>query len=204
MPRSIKNAINKAIAERKFNIEHDDINFFIVPTNFKTNNQMIKVASRKFTFDITEGTHILRPIDIESVTFKRKSYISASLDLFDIIRGLTKKGYLLFKYVLDNIEYDSNRIDLTSEIIGKAIGNDNTQIKSNALRELINNNLIEKVDTTLSKHTYAINVQEFFKGNFTDFIYRYRNKYGKCNNRKNADDRRNGNTESTDSASDSR
>lgn len=204
MPRSIKDAINKAIAERKFNTEHDDIDFFIVPTNFKTNNRMVRVASKKFTFDITEGTHVLKPVNIESITFKRKDYVSASIDLFDIIRSLTKKGYLLFKYILDNIEYDSNRIDLTSEIIGKAISNDNTQIKSNALRELINNNLIEKVDTTLSKHIYAINVQEFFKGNFTDFIYRYRNKYGERNNRKNADDRRNGNTESTDSASDTR
>lgn len=192
MPRSIKDVINKTISERKFNIENGDIDFVIVPTNFKTNNEAVKVMSKKFTIDISEGAHVFKSVNIETVSFKRKQYISASLDLFDVVRNLTKKGYLLFKYILDNIDYDSNRIDLPTKLIGEIIGSDICQIKSNALRELINNKLIEKVDTTISKHMYAINIQEYFKGNFTDFIYRYRQKYGvvkdECSNRQNAND----------------
>lgn len=191
MPRSIKDVINKAIAERKFNIAVNDENFTIVPTKFKTDNILMRTTSKRFTFDIAEGAHSMKPINVETAYFKRKEYVSASIDLFDVVRKLTKKGYLLFKYILDNIDYDSNRIDLPTEVIGTVIDSDNCQIKSNALRELINKNLIEKVDTTISKHIYAINIQEFFKGNFTDFIYKYKQKYnsnGEFGNRQDAND----------------
>ena len=178
MPRSIKDRINKVLNEQRFNKEHGDDNFLIVKTNFKTDNKMERGTSKRFVFDFAEGIHNIKPVTVDTIYFKRKPYVFASNDLFDVVRSLTKRGYLLFKYIIDNIDYDSNRIDLDSYVISEAIGSDDAQIRSNALRELINKNIIEKVDTSLSKHIYAINIQEVFKGNFNDWLFKYREKYG--------------------------
>lgn len=189
MGRSIKDIVNRTINERKINIEHNDCGFLIVPTNFKTDNKIVMATTKKFTFDLSEGSNKIKEVCTETACYKRKPYVTASIDLFDIVRDLTKKGYLLFKYIIDNINYDSNRIDLDSDTIGRVINSNVKQVKSNALHELINKHLIEKVDTTINKHIYAINIQEVFKGNFTDFIYKYNNKYNndKCSNREDAD-----------------
>lgn len=186
MGRSVKDYISKSINERKAHIDNGDEDFYIVKTSFKTNHEIIRTMSKKFTFDIAEGAHIFKPINIETVSFKRKPYVSASLDLFDIVRNLPKKAYILFKYIINNINYDSNKIVLTTKDIAFIIEDDTQPVISKAINDLIRAKLIEKVNDPMNKNTYAINHNEIFKGNFTDFIYKYRKIYGEYDENRNA------------------
>lgn len=215
MKRSIADYIAIKKRDYSLHLQYDE-NFCIKPTTFNTANDEMEYETSKFVRDITEEGHpVYKKQVITSVGFRRKNYLMSSNDLFDTVRKLPNQAYILFRYIIDNIDYDNNYIILSTQDIKNILNTKYQSVASKAINDLIYEDIIRKCKDTNEKNCYVINHQNFFKGNFTNFIISHNKIYGviskeeeeknaKRNNRKDADDRRNGNTESTDSASDTR
>lgn len=192
MRRSIRDYINKKTEEIKAHYEYD-INFCIKPTSFKTNNREQDYEVMVYEKDITEdGTPIYNSNSIKTVSFKRNKYITATNDLFDVIKDLPRASYKIFKYIIDNIDYNYNHIKLSTEDIKRIIGTKYQSAASKAIGDLIKSNIICKCPDKTEKDIYCINHNKYFKGNFTNFIIKYNKIYGvvngECNIREDVDD----------------
>ena len=181
MRKSIADYIAKKNNEYKAHILYDE-NFYIKATTFATNNKEQEYEVMRYIKDITEdGKPIYKKKVTTTIGFKRKPYLIASNDLFDIIRSLPKQAYLLFKYIIDNINYDNNYIVLTTNDIKNILKTTYQPVASKAINDLISAGLIAKCADKEEKNTYCINHQEFFKGNFTNFIINHNKIYGVVN-----------------------
>lgn len=192
MPRSIKDIIARKIEDNKLHINNGDENFSISKTIFKTNNSISEYETMVMQRDISDEGWIVKPKIISGLSYNRKPYLTSSLDLFDIIRSLSKKAYILFVYIIKNIDVNSNRIIITPKELMNIINEKYYNNANKVLNELIKNKIIAHSANDLDKNTFVINHNEFFKGNFAKFIYTHNKIYGvvkdECSNRKNAND----------------
>lgn len=190
MPRSIKDRINKSVEENKRHIAYGDYDFIIAKTTFPVKNSLSEYETMILQKDITEDGWVVRPKFINGLGYNRKPYISASLDLFDIIRGLSKKAYILFVYIIRNINMHSNKIILSPKDIADIIDEKHYSNVNKIVNELIKSNIICRSDNEIERNVFAINHNEYFKGNFTKFINMYNNIYnnGECSNREDVND----------------
>ena len=192
MRRSVTNYIAKKKKEYDAHLLYDS-NFLIKSTPFNTNNKEQLYENMNYIKDISEeGTPIYNKHITEGIGFARKPYLVTSNNLFDIIRNLPKQAYILFKYIIDNLDYNKNYIVLTNNDIKEILNTKYQPIASKALHDLIDAKVIAKCTDEYEKNTYVINHQEFFKGNFTNFIINHNKIYGvvndECSNRKDAND----------------
>lgn len=159
-----------------------DKEFLVNATQFPIDTELVKTDFMSIVKDIgEEGVPVVKPKSLSGYTYRRKPYLTASFDLFDIIRSLPKKAYILFKYIIENIELSSNHITLTTEEIETAIGCNVQPVVSKAINDLIRAGLICKSTEPNTKNVYCINHQEYFKGAYSSFIYKYSKIYNNTN-----------------------
>lgn len=108
--------------------------------------------------------------------------------MLDILKGLSKKAYIFFKHIVDNIPINNNYIILTTENIKNIINEKYDCNIYTILHELINKNIIAKSDDFDNKNKYVICHNLFFKGNYNQFIYKYNKIYGEFNDIEDVDD----------------
>ncbi len=172
---------NYNIAVKKNTIDND---ILIESTVFKINRTMTNVEMQYI--DAADEAVKYIPAKV----YDRHSYFTASDDYDEIIHGLSKKAFMLFRYIKQNIIINSNYIILTHDLVGEII---NEPHKSNIykyIKELIDKKIIAKSPNAVNQFTYTINHNLFFKGSYSRFINKYINVYGEqCSDRKDADDR---------------
>lgn len=170
---------NKNIAIRKNKIDED---ILIESTIFSINNNLENVEMQYI--DAADESIKYVPAKI----YNRGKYFTASNDYDEIIHNLSKKAFILFKYIKNNILFNSNYIVLTSDKVGQII---DEKYKTNIykyIKELIDANIIAKSPNAENKFTYTINHNLFFMGSYSRFINKYISVYGKqCSNRKDVD-----------------
>lgn len=181
MRRSVADYIDKKKKEYEAHILYDK-EFLIKPTSFVTNNKEQSYENMSYIKDISEdGVPVYKKKTITGIGFARKPYIVSSNNLFDIVRSLPKQAYILFKYIIDNLDYNKNYIILTTEDIKNILNTKYQPVASKAINDLIDAKLICKCVDKTEKNTYCINHQEYFKGNFTNFIINHNKIYGVVN-----------------------
>lgn len=198
--RSIKKAVGAVIKENKAHFIFDK-ELCVLRTIFTRHNKITKYENKMLVGDITEGGVPISDIgevdpktmkllikNVDCIGFSRDPYLTSANELFDVVRKLSKRAYSIFKYIIDNIDFNHNYIVLTTKDIGEIINSTNKCTISNYLNELIKANLIAKANSCLVNDAYTINHNLFFKGSYNNFIYKYNKIYGECDDRKNADD----------------
>lgn len=140
------------------------------------------------THDVTDGGIEVKHKIIEVSSYNWPNYISLSIGMLDILKGLSKKAYIFFKHIVDNIPINNNYIILTTENIKNIINEKYDCNVYTILHELINKNIIAKSDDFDNKNKYVICHNLFFKGNYNQFIYKYNKIYGEFNDIEDVDD----------------
>lgn len=158
-----KGAIKRII---KFDKELD-----IVKTNkFEVVTSMHDSYAHMLFIDPNEGSEIITESKV-CKSYNRKPFISISNDFIITLCSLHTKAIKLFKYIIDNIEYGSNHIELDTDTILKVIEGKYQPEASKAINELISKNIVAK--SKEYKNCYVINHNEFFKGNYNNFMFKY-------------------------------
>lgn len=178
MRRSIADYVNKKKRDFEAHLKYDK-DFHIKPTKFRTDNVEQEYEYMTYIKEyVEEGKPVYKKSTKTGLGFKRKKYLNASIDIFDVIRKLPNQAYILFKYIIKNINYDDNYIKLTTNDIKNILKTTYQPVASKAINDLIHANLICRCAYKEDRDIFCINHQEYFKGNFTNFIINHNNIYG--------------------------
>lgn len=169
-----------ALAEIKF-----------TPTNekaFTTKRNCKRMSTMVLTHDVADGAVEVKPKMIEVLSYDRPPYLSLSIDALDVLKGLSKKAYILFRHIAKNLQLNHNYIILSTTDIKNIIDEKHDSNAYTILHELINKNIIAKSNDFDNKNKYVICHNFLFKGNYNQFIYKYNKIYGESDDTENADD----------------
>lgn len=172
MRRGINNFTEEEIKAR---IKYDG-DFYIGKTTFKVVYSMSDYDAMLCVEDPQDSGKVILN-GVRAKGYRRKAYLTTSNDLFDIIRRLSKKAYILFKYIIDEVTPNSNKIKISTKDIAQIINSNDQPVISKTLNELIKAGLIHKAIDGDYKDVYIINHNEFYKGSYNNFIYKYGRLY---------------------------
>lgn len=157
-----------------------DKNNLIEPTPFSVKGNLTHVNMFRIVDAIEDTVEYL-----DEYSYNRDKYFIASMDYDYAIRNLSKKAFILFEYIKNNIAYGSNYIILDIDTIGEIIDEKHKANIYTRIKELIDNNLIARSRNATNKNTYVINHNLFFIGSYNKFINDYNKVYTKTESIKN-------------------
>lgn len=191
----IKRGIGTAVGAIKRQLLYDKdmtiAKIKVTPANkkaFKTKRSCKRMSTLVLTHDVTEGAVEIKPKTIEVLSYDRPAYFSFTNEALSIVNTLSRKAFILFQYIINNIPLNHNYIVLSTDEIKNIINEKHNCNAYTILHELLNKNLIAKSDDVDSKNKYVICHNLFFKGNYNQFIYKYNKIYGESDDTENADD----------------
>ena len=179
-----RNMNRRGVASAKGAIIKERINFKPININkskFIDESKLTKSTSyilQNKSNEINVDEKTIKESTLDTLTYKRNNFIITGIEFFDIIGDLSPKAFKLLNYIIKNIKLNYNYIDLATDNIKLAINDKYDSNCSKAIKELIDNNIIDR--DKQFKYRYVINQNMFFKGNYNKLIYNY-NKHCKTN-----------------------
>ena len=151
-----------------------DKNNLIEPTPFNVKDNLTHINMFRIVDASDDAVEYL-----DGYSYNRDKYFTASMDYDYAIRNLSKKAFILFEYIKNNIDYGSNYIVLNTDTIGEIIDEKHKANIYARIKELIDNNLIARSHSATNKNTYVINHNLFFIGSYNKFVNDYNHIYTK-------------------------
>lgn len=170
--RGVANIKNKIIKE----YIKDNINPNVCKSNFKIDTSY-KLTNKTIYSYIDGKRNIINYIGRDYNIFNKSPFMLISLELFTLAGELSKSGYRLLGYIFKNLKIGSPKIKLSNIEVAKELNEKYTYVISNAKKELINKNIIEKYKDG-NNDEYLINVSLLFKGKINEYLSDYGAIYG--------------------------
>lgn len=136
---------------------------------------------------ITDTRYIDAESNISRINYRKTCFykhnmkVQTTFGCIDIIHSLSAAGFKLFKYIVTNIDKDSNAIYLPPDILKIATEDKTGNHIRRTVKELVDKKLIAR--SKVDKDIFVINHEYFFVGNINIFQYNYNELYGNKDNK---------------------
>lgn len=133
--------------------------------------------STEINLRVMEGNEI-KNRNFKCKRYTRKPYYAFTLTALEKYGNLSKKGKILFKFIIENLVPGANAFELKAESIRLVIDEKHISNTYKVIHELVKANLIAKAPNSKIRSMYTINHNEYFKGNYEQFVNNYFHLFG--------------------------
>lgn len=145
---------------------------FIESSDFYFNNEdKLTDMSLKVKNEDSNGNYVRK--NFRCKRYVRVPYITLAIDALPLVNKLSVKAFKLFYYIVNKIIAGTNAIELTKTTVADVIDNNNDQVVSITLGELVKIRFIAKSPLCPNRRVFTINHNLFFKGDYNRFIDKY-------------------------------